>query len=612
MHKAVRGFTLTLGLLAGFAQAQLSYRIPDLPEAASGYQAKPGWQLKQRGVAAANPLASDAGYQVLQAGGTAVDAAIAVQMVLTLVEPQSSGIGGGGFLLHHNSEHVQVYDGRETAPSQANERLFMVEDKPMAFNDAVVGGRSVGVPGLLRMLEKAHEQHGALPWSQLFEPAIALAEEGFPLSPRLHALLSADTTLQRDHQAAAYFFQSDGQPWPIGHRLQNPALAAIFKRIAAEGTKAFYQGDIAQALVDKVQQHADNPGLLSLKDLQSYQALEREALCFSHASTLSTTNRVQVCGVGPPSSGLITMGQILGMLATDSGNQLPPPPWTERNTAIPSTAWLHNYNEAARLAFADRAQYIADPAFVTAPALDWSVMLDTTYLQSRASQISDRRIPQVSAGTPGSGLQGMAPMPDQTEYGTSHISIVDGLGNTLAMTTTIESGFGSRLMVSVENLPGGFLLNNQLTDFSFVPKDDLGRPIANRVQAGKRPRSSMSPTLVFAEKDSHQRGELLASLGSPGGAMIIHFTAQTLWAMLHWELDAQQAINMPHSGVTGANAPLLLESGLFPSATVSNLQILGHTVKEMDMPSGLQALQRLGPDWFGAADPRREGVVAGD
>jgi gamma-glutamyltranspeptidase/glutathione hydrolase len=612
VHKAVRGFTLTLCLLATAAQAQLSYRIPDLPEASSGYQAKPGWQLKQRGVAAANPLASDAGYQVLQAGGTAVDAAIAVQMVLTLVEPQSSGIGGGGFLLHHNSEHVQVYDGRETAPSQANERLFMVEDKPMAFNDAVVGGRSVGVPGLLRMLEKAHEQHGALPWAQLFAPAIALAEEGFPLSPRLHALLSADTTLQRDHQAAAYFFQSDGQPWPIGHRLQNPALAAIFKRIAAEGTKAFYQGDIAQALVDKVQQHADNPGLLSLKDLQNYQALEREALCFSHASTLSTTNRVQVCGVGPPSSGLITMGQILGMLATDSGNQLPPPAWTERNTSIPSTAWLHNYNEAARLAFADRAQYIADPAFVTAPALDWSVMLDTTYLQSRASQISDRRIPQVSAGTPGSGLQGMAPMPDQTEYGTSHISIVDGLGNALAMTTTIESGFGSRLMVSVENLPGGFLLNNQLTDFSFVPKDDLGRPIANRVQAGKRPRSSMSPTLVFAEKDSHQRGELLASLGSPGGAMIIHFTAQTLWAMLHWELDAQQAINMPHSGVTGANAPLLLESGLFPSATVSNLQILGHTVKEMDMPSGLQALQRLGPEWFGAADPRREGVVAGD
>ena len=612
MHKAVRGFTLTLGLFAGIAQAQLNYRIPDLPEAASGYQAKPGWELASRGVAAANPLASDAGYQVLQAGGTAVDAAIAVQMVLTLVEPQSSGIGGGGFLLHHNTEHVQVYDGRETAPSLANERLFMLEDKPMAFNDAVVGGRSVGVPGLLRMLEKAHEQHGVLPWAQLFEPAIALAEEGFPLSPRLHALLSADTALQRDHQAAAYFFQPDGQPWPIGHRLQNPALAAIFKRIAAEGTKAFYQGDIAQALVDKVQQHPDNPGLLSLKDLQSYQALEREALCFSHASTLSTTNHVQVCGVGPPSSGLITMGQILGMLATDSGNELPPPVWTERNTVIPSSAWLHNYNEAARLAFADRAQFIADPAFVAAPALDWSVMLDKVYLQSRASQISDRRIPQVNAGTPGSGLQGMAPMPDQAEYGTSHISIVDGLGNALAMTTTIESGFGSRLMVSVENLPGGFLLNNQLTDFSFVPQDDLGRPIANRVQAGKRPRSSMSPTLVFAEKDSHQRGELLASLGSPGGAMIIHFTAQTLWAMLHWELDAQQAINMPHSGVTGANTPLLLESGLFPYATLSNLNVLGHSVKEVDMPSGLQALQRQGPRWWGAADPRREGVVVGD
>jgi len=233
-------------------------------------------------------------------------------------------------------------------------------------------------------------------------------------------------------------------------------------------------------------------------------------------------------------------------------------------------------------------------------------------LLSRASQIGDRRIPEVSAGNPGGNGLGWAPMADQTEYGTSHISIIDGLGNALAMTTTIESGFGARLMVSTENLPGGFLLNNQLTDFSFVPQDKQGRPVANRVQAGKRPRSSMSPTLVFGQTDDGERGELLASLGSPGGAMIIHFTAQTLWAMLHWEQDAQQAINLPHSGVTGANAPLLLESGLFPSATVSNLQILGHAVKEIDMPSGLQALQRRGADWLGAADPRREGVVAGD
>jgi gamma-glutamyltranspeptidase/glutathione hydrolase len=389
-------------------------------------------------------------------------------------------------------------------------------------------------------------------------------------------------------------------------------MAAIFNRIAQDGADVFYNGEIAQTMVDKVQQHDTNPGFLSLQDLQNYKALERDALCFSHASTFSTTKQVQVCGVGPPSSGLITIGQIMGMLATDASNQLPPSAWTERNTAIPSTAWLHNYNEASRLAFADRAQFIADPAFVGPPAQDWEELLDTAYLQSRASQIADRRIPQVSAGNPGSRLQGWAPMPDQTEYGTSHISIVDGLGNALAMTTTIESGFGARLMVSVENLPGGFLLNNQLTDFSFTPQDEHGRPVANRVQAGKRPRSSMSPTLVFAENPNHERGELLASLGSPGGAMIIHFTAQTLWALLHWELDAQQAINLPHSGVTGANAPLLLESGLFPSATVSNLQILGHSVKEMDMPSGLQALQRLGPNWFGAADPRREGVVAGD
>ncbi len=610
MRKA--GLALTLGLLAGFAQAQLNYRIPDLPEAASGYQAKSGWPLKQRGVAAANPLASDAGYQVLQAGGTAVDAAIAVQMVLTLVEPQSSGIGGGAFLLHHNSQQLQVFDGRETAPAQATERLFWLEDKPMAFNDAVVGGRSVGVPGLLRMLEKAHQQHGALSWAQLFQPAVALAEEGFPISPRLHALLSADTSLQHDPQAAAYFFQADGKPWPVGHRLQNPALASIFKRIALEGAAAFYSGDIAQALVDKVQQHPSNPGFLSLQDLQTYQALERDALCFTHASTFSTTKQVQVCGVGPPSSGLLTMGQILGMLSTDDSNLAPPAVWSERNTLMPSTAWLHNYNEAARLAFADRAQYVGDPAFVSPLGQDWKSLLDNNYLLSRASQIGDRRIPEVSAGNPDGRLQGWAPMPDQTEYGTSHLSIVDGLGNALAMTTTIESGFGARVMVSVENLPGGFLLNNQLTDFSFVPQDEQGRPVANRVQAGKRPRSSMSPTLVFAYNPDHARGELLASLGSPGGAMIIHFTAQTLWGILHWGLDAQQAINLPHSGVTGANAPMLLESGLFPSATLSNLKILGHLVKEMDMPSGLQALQRLGADWFGAADPRREGVVAGD
>ena len=612
VHHAAWVGAFWLGVLGINAHAQLNYRIPDFPEAASGYLAKPGWRLQQRGVAAANPLASDAGYQVLQAGGTAVDAAIAVQMVLTLVEPQSSGIGGGAFLLHHNSEHVQVFDGRETAPMLANERLFMLEDKPMSFNDALVGGRSVGTPGLLRMLEKAHEQHGVLPWAQLFEPAIALAEQGFPISPRLHALLSADTTLQRDPQALAYFFQNDGKPWPVGHRLRNPSLAAIFKSIATEGAQAFYQGDIAQAMVDKVQQHPDNPGLLRLEDLQSYQALERDALCFSHASTFSTTNQVQVCGVGPPSSGLITLGQIMGMLGTDSSNQLPPPAWQERNTVMPNSAWLHNYNEAARLAFADRAQFIADPDFMVAPAQDWRVLLDAAYLQSRASLIGDRRLPLVSAGNPGSGLQSMAPMPDQAEYGTSHISIVDGLGNALAMTTTIESGFGARLMVGVDNLDGGFLLNNQLTDFSFIPQDGYGLPIANRVQAGKRPRSSMSPTLVFADNDRHERGELLASLGSPGGAMIIHFTAQTLWAMLHWEMDAQQAINMPHSGVTGANTPMLLESGLFPFATLSNLQVLGHSVKEVDMPSGLQALQRQGSVWWGAADPRREGVVVGD
>ncbi|MFZ9337764.1 MAG: gamma-glutamyltransferase family protein [Limnohabitans sp.] len=572
------------------------------PEAASGWTDKPGWSLQQRGVAAAHPLASEAGYRILQAGGSAVDAAIAVQMVLTLVEPQSSGIGGGAFLLHHDGRQLQVFDGRETAPVLAPPDLFMLHGKPLPFNQVVAGGRAVGVPGLLRMLAIAHQQHGRLPWASLFQPAIELADKGFAISPRLHALLKAEPSLLKDPQAVAYFFNPDGTPLPVGHVLTNPGLAKALRMVAKQGADAFYTGPLAQRIVDKVQLHANNPGLLTMGDMQKYRPQVRDAMCFSHTAT-TPSQAVNICGVGPPSSGLITMGQLFGMLAS-------------RPSADPemdSVEWRHQYNEAARLAFADRAMYIADPLFVQAPGSGWGSLLNRSYLEERATLIGAQRLPKAEAGSPEAFKSSYAPMPAQTELGTSHISIIDGLGHAVSMTTTIESGFGARLMVS-PGPRGGFLLNNQLTDFSFVPSDAQGLPIANRLQAGKRPRSSMNPILVFSQADSSRAtpGPLLINMGSPGGAMIIHFTSQSLWAMLHHGKDAQQAVNAPHSGVSSPNGPLLLEKNRFNAVSIDGLRARGHEVLSIDMPSGLQALQRKAQVWSGAADPRREGWVSGD
>ncbi|MFP8777388.1 gamma-glutamyltransferase family protein [Hydrogenophaga sp. RWCD_12] len=572
------------------------------PEAASGWTPKPGWAFPRMAVAAANPLAADAGLQVLKAGGSAVDAAIAVQMVLTLVEPQSSGIGGGAFLLHHDGRRLQAFDGRETAPAAATEALFLGGDgKPMPFIEAVVGGRSVGTPGAVAMLALAHGQHGRLPWASLFEPAIALAEQGFAVSPRLHTLLSEESALKNDPVAAAYFYQTDGTPHPVGHVLKNPALAKVLRDIAATGPKALHEGPLAQAIAGRVRQHAANPGLLSTDDLRNYRPLEREALCFDHSAK---GRALRICGFPPPSSGAVAIGQILGLLARTSQGNRP-------LDGTPDAPWLHAYTEASRLAFADRALYLGDPDRVPPPAGRWSSLLDPAYLDQRARLIGTQRLPQAPAGQPGAAaVMSWAPMPDQPEYGTSHISIADPFGNTLAMTTTIESAFGARLMVGDARLPGGFLLNNQLTDFSFTPRDAQGRPVANRVEPGKRPRSSMSPTLVFDKAT----GELLMSAGSPGGALIIHFTAKTLLGTLNGGLGPQAAIDLPNFGSVGG--PLLLEAGRFPAATVQALQGLGHTVSETPMPSGLQALQRGSADgkavWLGGADPRREGIVAGD
>ncbi|MGE5331169.1 MAG: gamma-glutamyltransferase family protein [Nitrospirota bacterium] len=599
-----------IGLLAAAAwlagctsTPALHYTVPAQPEGASGYTEKPGWATTQFAVAAANPLATDAGYQVLKAGGSAVDAAIAVQMVLTLVEPQSSGIGGGAFLLHSDGQAIEAYDGRETAPAAADEKLFLdANGKPMAFHDGVVGGRSVGVPGTLRMLEMAHRAHGKMPWATLFQPAIVLAEKGFKVSPRLHTLLSNEKYLPKDPVAAAYFYDASGKPWPVGHVLKNPELAAVLRNIAAQGSTALYEGPLAQAIVDKVRKHPSNPGQLSLADLAGYQAKKREALCHDYRAR---EHDYRLCGFPPPSSGAIAIGQILGILNQTQAATLP------LDQGLPSHQWLHLYTEASRLAFADRALYVADPDFVQPPGGSWMSLLDPAYLAERAALIGAQSMKVAQPGTPGPLKTSLAPMPDQPEYGTSHISIVDSQGNALAMTTTIEDAFGSRQMVTTNAArSGGFLLNNELTDFSFAPTDAQGQPIANRVQPGKRPRSSMAPTLVLDKAT----GQVLMSGGSPGGALIIHYTAKTLYGVLNWGLTPQKAIDLPN--FASLNGPSLLEEKRFPPATVQALRERGAEVREMNMTSGLQAISRGQAHgktlWLGGADPRREGVVMGD
>jgi len=589
-------------LLAGCASGpgQFSYTVPDQPEGASGYAEKPGWATRKFAVAAANPLATDAGYQVLKAGGSAVDAAIAVQMVLSLVEPQSSGIGGGAFLMHFDGKDVEAFDGRETAPAAVDEKLFMGADgKPMPFYDAVVGGRAVGVPGTVRMLELAHRQHGKLPWASLFQPAITLADRGFKVSARLNSLLASEKYLKNDPVAAAYFYAADASPRAVGETLRNPDLANVLRQIAANGSKALLEGSVAQAIVDKVQKHPTNPGKLALTDLAAYQAVKRAPICSDYRANAKD---FRICGFPPPSSGAIAVGQIMGIMAHTDAASLP------LDNGLPSSDWLHLYTEASRLAFADRALYLADPAFVQPPAGSWMSLLDPAYLGERAKLIGQGpgavSMKSAKPGTPAGVKTSFAPMPDQAEYGTSHISIVDSQGNALAMTTTIEDGFGARQMVR------GFLLNNELTDFSFTPADATGAPIANRVQAGKRPRSSMAPTLVFDKAT----GALVMSGGSPGGALIIHYTAKTLYGVLNWGMLPQQAINLPN--FASLNGPTVLEEKRFPAATVDALKARGHEVREVNMTSGLQAITRGQAHgqilWLGGADPRREGIVMGD
>ena len=558
------------------------------PERDSGWTDKPGWHARHWMVAAANPVAVDAGYEILKAGGSAVDAAIAVQMVLNLVEPQSSGIGGGAFLLYWDGKTVKAFDGRETAPAAVDEALFQTDGQPMPFYAAVVGGRSVGVPGVLRMLEMAHGQYGRLPWAALFEPAIRQAEHGFAISPRLAMLLKSDRYLSQDSNARAYFYNADGSPKSAGTLLKNHELAETFRDVAQRGAGAFYSGPIAHDIVTKVHAHRANPGFLSEADMAGYQARERQALCFEYL-------HARVCGPPLPSSGTLALGEIFGMLehtniAAEKPTRNPDGSWTLSAEAV------HLYSEAARLAYADRAYYAADDAFVAVPV---EGLLDPGYLKQRAGLIGEWSMGLAQPGHPPGAAGLRAPDRSPELPSTSQISIVDGDGHAVSMTTTIEDAFGSRQMVR------GFLLNNQLTDFSFASVDSEGNPVANRVQPGKRPRSSMSPLLVF-----DRSGKFFMTVGSPGGSAIINYVGKVLLGTLGWGMNIQDAIDLPNFG--SRNGPTELEQGRVPDALVQALQARGHDVKLMPQTSGLQGIMSVPGGWLGGADPRREGMARGD
>ncbi len=538
---------------------------------------------KRHMIAAAHPLAARAGREILRAGGSAVDAAIAAEMVLTLVEPQSSGIGGGGFMLHYAAEsgEVGVYDGRETAPQAANPHMFLDgQGEPRAFAQVVPGGLSVAVPGLLRFLEMAHGEHGRLPWAKLFEPAIELALKGFPVSPRLHELIARDKHLKSFAQTGAYFFDPEDKPKAVGALLVNKPLAETLRLIAQHGADAFYTGPIAEDIVKAVNGAKRNPGAMTMADLAGYEAKRRQAACLFYRLWLA-------CGAPPPSAGGITTLQILGILQRFDLAALEPG----------SVEAVHLIAEASRLAFADRDLYIADPDFAAVPAAG---MLDPGYLELRAKEISlGASLGVARPGMPAAGADlGRAPGDGGDGLSTTHVSVIDGDGNAVAMTTSIENVFGSRLMVR------GFLLNNQMTDFSFLPNKG-GAPVANRVAAGKRPRSSMAPTLVL-----DGQGRMVMTLGSPGGPWIIGYVAKTMVAVLDWKLNIQEAIDL--ANFSNRNGVTELERHTPLAALRAVLEKLGHEIRTKPLTSGLHGIVITGEGLTGGADRRRQGVALGD
>ena len=522
------------------------------PESASGFSPKPLVKAKRHMVVAAHPLAAEAGLATLRKGGSAADAGIATQLVLNLVEPQSSGIGGGGFILYWDASAKELtsIDGRETAPAAATPELFLDADgKPLPRDAAMASGLSVGVPGVISALKLTHDKYGKLPWAELFQPAIALAREGFPVSPRLAKLLAEMDPESFAPEARAHFFDPRGRPWPIGYKLANPALAETFETIARDGAQAFYEGEIARDIADAVQSDPRKPGKLTAKDFTSYCAKEREPVCVPYRLH-------RVCGAGPPSSGGIAVGQALGLIEPFD---LGPAPLGTRPA--------HLIAEGERLALADRARYLADSDFVPVPIAG---LLDPIYLAERRALIDpERALAHVAAGSPPNTKQGAFGLDRSRERGgTSQISIVDESGNAFSMTTSIEYAFGARTMVR------GFLLNNQLTDFSSLPVDEEGRAVANRVEGGKRPRSAMDPTIVFTEN-----GALRYVLGSPGGPAIILFnvkaTRRTLWPM-ESKAAARPSQADPGSSRTASSAPPKLTSAL--AAAASSPQSMSATI----------------------------------
>jgi gamma-glutamyltranspeptidase/glutathione hydrolase len=532
--------------------------------------AGPAYADPREMVAAAHPLAVEAGLSVLRNGGSAIDAAVAVQMALGVVEPQASGLGGGGFLLFYDgtSHAITVYDGRETAPAGATANMFIGADgKPLPFREAVASGLSVGVPGAVALLELAHKQHGKLPWADLFKPAIGIAREGFPVSRRLAAWLDTIKSFAREPEARAIFFNADGAPRKEGERIANPALADTMQLVAEQGAKALLEGSIAAEMVARVQGHA-RPGTLSLADLAAYKVVVREAVCGPYRIW-------KICGMPPPSSGGVAILQALGILE-------PFELWRSPPNSLRS---LHLIAEAERLAFADRARFIADPGFVPQPV---AKLISPEYLAERRKLVSPDR-----------AMSGTKPVPPgYIEHGTSHMTIVDRDGNAVSFTTTIEAPFGAQMMVR------GFILNNELTDFSVEAERD-GRPVANRVEAGKRPRSSMSPTFVL-----NQDGRLLLAVGSAGGQRIIGDVLQALIGMLDWNLSAQAALDLPR--VANMNGPTELENKGDLPAKAEALRAMGHDIVVRTHEGGLTAIMRAGDGWGGGADPRRDGIAKGE
>ncbi|MFN7026548.1 MAG: gamma-glutamyltransferase [Pseudorhizobium sp.] len=555
------------------------------PETATGVASTERVEAAKFMVAAANPLAAQAGRDILAKGGNAIDAMVAVQTVLGLVEPQSSGLGGGAFLVYYDasSGKLTTFDGRETAPMEATPKLFLDDQgQPLKFMDAVVGGRSVGTPGTVKLLHDAHSRLGKAEWAGLFDPAINLASEGFKVSPRLASLVAAEgDKLKTSEGTTGYFFDEAGVPLNAGSILKNEAYAETLRAISAGGADAFYRGPIAEAIVKTVREATGNPGALSLPDLANYRIKEREAVCITYRA-------LNVCGMGPPSSGAVAIGQMLGVLENFDIRGLGP--------QNPESWRL--IGDAQRLAFADRERYLADTDFVPAPIKG---LLSKDYLAQRAALLdTDKALAAdaVKAGEPewdhallfGNGEAFELPS-------TSHFSIVDADGNVVSMTTTIENGFGSRLMAN------GFLLNNELTDFSFKTHE-TGMPVANRVEPGKRPRSSMSPTIVMKD------GKPQLAIGSPGGSQIIGYVAQALIAYIDWQMPVEEIVAMPH--LINRFGTYDLEAGTTAENMAEPLKALGYEVKLGDMTSGLHVIELMPQGLAGSADPRREGVALGE